>query len=169
MKMITAILFLLLMVSAGAIHAQNNANNNDRITWLHYLDKLAKPILSNLAEDKLKEKLPLVLSPSVDNAALRTKAAYLEAFGRVMTGIAPWLNLEGGSSEEIKMRGQFNRSKLFPDKFEWADKYYAVSVSESQLDKVKKYIDNQEAHHQKITFKQECDEFIIKYGFTELG
>jgi hypothetical protein len=35
------------------------------------------------------------------------------------------------------------------DKFEWADEYFAVSISESQLDKVREYIKNQEEHHQK--------------------
>ena len=109
MKLKLVVLALVLTIAADKIHAQNNkpANNNDRATWLHYLDKLAAPVLSNLAEDKLKEKLPLVLSERVDNKELRTKAAYLEAFGRVMTGIAPWLNLEGGSNEEVLLRNKY--------------------------------------------------------------
>ncbi|MEP6746755.1 MAG: IS200/IS605 family transposase [Bacteroidota bacterium] len=74
--------------------------------------------------------------------------------------------------QQIKGRSSFwinNNAKFFPNKFEWADKYYAVSVSESQLNKVRNYINNQEEHHRKITFTQECDEFIGKYGFGELG
>jgi len=35
-----------------------------------------------------------------------------------------------------------NKEKVVPTKFEWADEYYAVSVSESMLDKVRDYIDN---------------------------
>jgi putative transposase len=72
--------------------------------------------------------------------------------------------IKGGSSFWIN-----NRTKLFSDKFEWADKYYAVSVSESQLDKVRNYIHNQEEHHKKTTFLQEYEEFMKKYGFDELG
>ncbi|HTL10366.1 MAG TPA: DUF2264 domain-containing protein [Chitinophagaceae bacterium] len=81
--------------------------SNDRATWLLYLDKLAAPVLSALARDKLKETMPLVLSVRVDNKEARTRAAYLEAFARVMTGIAPWLNAEGGSAEEMALRAKY--------------------------------------------------------------
>ena len=53
-------------------------------------------------------------------------------------------------------------------KFEWADEYYAVSVSESQIDKVRDYIKNQEEHHRKKTWQEECDEFMNKYGFEKV-
>jgi len=52
-------------------------------------------------------------------------------------------------------------------KFEWQDEYFAVSVSESQIDKVRNYIKNQEEHHMNKTFQQEYDEFIEKYGFQK--
>ena len=53
-----------------------------------------------------------------------------------------------------------NKNKLIPGSLEWASDYFAVSVSESQLDKVRDYIKNQEAHHRKITFTQEYEKFI---------
>ncbi|MBK7882943.1 MAG: IS200/IS605 family transposase [Chitinophagaceae bacterium] len=59
-----------------------------------------------------------------------------------------------------------NKNNLCRQKFEWQDEYFAVSVSESGVDKVRAYIKNQEAHHQKKAFQQEYDEFIEKYGFT---
>jgi REP element-mobilizing transposase RayT len=58
-----------------------------------------------------------------------------------------------------------NKNGLTKDKFEWQDEYFAVSVSESIIDKVREYIKNQEAHHSKKTFQDEYDEFITKYGF----
>lgn len=58
-----------------------------------------------------------------------------------------------------------NNQGLTKEKFEWQTEYFAVSVSESMIDKVRNYIKNQEVHHQKKTFQQEYDEFIIKYGF----
>ncbi|MFT3936446.1 MAG: DUF2264 domain-containing protein [Chitinophagaceae bacterium] len=107
MKCRKASLILLLFIFTIVAQAQNKAAQSDRAIWLQYLDKLAAPVLSNLAEDKLKEKLPLVLSVRIDNKESRTKAAYLEAFGRVMTGISPWLNTEGGSNEEIALRNKY--------------------------------------------------------------
>jgi putative transposase len=58
-----------------------------------------------------------------------------------------------------------NRNKLTLQKFEWQDEYFAVSVSESMLDRVRKYIRNQETHHKRKTFQEEYDELITKYGF----
>lgn len=55
-----------------------------------------------------------------------------------------------------------NNQKIILDKFEWQDEYFAVSVSESVLDRVRNYIKNQEQHHCKKTFDDEHDEFIIK-------
>ncbi len=58
-----------------------------------------------------------------------------------------------------------NKQKLTRDKFGWQDEYFAVSVSESQLETVRRYIRNQEHHHKKKTFQQEYDEFMKNYGF----
>lgn len=58
-----------------------------------------------------------------------------------------------------------NKNELTKEKFQWQEEYFAVSVSESVLDKVRDYIKNQEAHHKKKTFQEEYDEFILKYGF----
>jgi len=58
-----------------------------------------------------------------------------------------------------------NKLGLTKTKLEWQDDYFAVSVSESGIDKVRDYIKNQEVHHQKKTFQQEHDEFMEKYGF----
>lgn len=62
-----------------------------------------------------------------------------------------------------------NKEKIFETKFEWADEYYAVSISKSQLQKVKDYISNQEIHHHTKTFLQECEVFMEKNQFDEFG
>jgi len=62
-----------------------------------------------------------------------------------------------------------NKNKLAKSKLEWADEYFAVSVSESIIDKVRDYIKNQEEHHKKKTFQQEYDEFIRRYNFEGHG
>lgn len=60
-----------------------------------------------------------------------------------------------------------NKNNLCKQKFEWQDQYFAVSVSESVIDKVRTYIKNQEEHHQKSTFQEEYDQFIEKFGFEK--
>lgn len=63
----------------------------------------------------------------------------------------------------------FNKQGLTKQKLEWQDEYFAVSVSESQIETVRNYIKNQEEHHMHKTFQQEYDEFIIKYGFKKFA
>ena len=60
-----------------------------------------------------------------------------------------------------------NKNELTKNKFQWQDEYFAVSVSESIIDKVRDYIKNQETHHDKKTFEEEYDEFILKFGFKK--
>jgi len=60
-----------------------------------------------------------------------------------------------------------NKEKMLPFHFSWAEGYYAISVSESNMPKVRAYISNQENHHRKISFKDECEKFIQQYGFEK--
>ena len=62
-----------------------------------------------------------------------------------------------------------NKNKLIKPQLEWADEYFAASVSESMIDKVREYFKNQEVHHKKITFKEEFDKFVSKYGLENQG
>ena len=62
-----------------------------------------------------------------------------------------------------------NNEKLVLPKLEWGDEYFASSVSESMLDKVRAYINNQEEHHKKVSFQQEYDLFMQKYGYNSHG
>src|SRR3989304_1967381 len=61
-----------------------------------------------------------------------------------------------------------NKNKITKTKFEWADEYFAVSISESHLNRVREYIKNQEEHHRKKSWEEECNEFIKKYGFERM-
>lgn len=56
---------------------------------------------------------------------------------------------------------------LFPNlkgkRFEWQEEYFALSVSESILSRVRNYIKNQENHHKKKSFAKEYNEIVEKY------
>ena len=62
-----------------------------------------------------------------------------------------------------------NEERMTPMKFEWASEYYAVSVSESVLEKLREYIDNQADHHREITFAGEVDDFLREYHISRHG
>ncbi len=62
-----------------------------------------------------------------------------------------------------------NKNNICAEKFEWQNDYFAVSVSESGINRVRDYIKNQEKHHKRKTFQVEYDEFILKYGFEKLN
>lgn len=62
-----------------------------------------------------------------------------------------------------------NNNALIKPKLEWADEYFAVSVSESIIPKVRHYIRNQEEHHKVKTFLEEYDEFIKSMGMKRKG
>ena len=51
-----------------------------------------------------------------------------------------------------------NRERLCDFQFEWQREYYAVSVSESKVEAVRRYIARQEEHHRTKTFEKECEE-----------
>jgi len=57
-----------------------------------------------------------------------------------------------------------NRNMNMPKKFEWADEYYAGSVSPSILPVVREYIKNQDLHHKKKTCMEEYEGFMKEYG-----
>lgn len=66
--------------------------------------------------------------------------------------------LKGSSSHWV------NKERIINPKFNWARGYGVFSVSQSSLDKVVKYIQNQEEHHRLKSFTEEYQEFIEKYG-----
>lgn len=60
-----------------------------------------------------------------------------------------------------------NKTGLTKHKFEWAEEYFGVSVSESHLPKVREYIRNQEEHHRVKKWEEEYKELLEQYGFEE--
>jgi len=63
-------------------------------------------------------------------------------------------DIKGSSSKWI------NEKKFLPIKFEWQSGYGAFSYSKSHVERVIKYVQNQEAHHQRQTFIKEYTQFL---------
>jgi len=67
--------------------------------------------------------------------------------------------------EEIKVESNefINHKKWLRDKFKWQEGYGVFSYSHSHIDRVCKYVLNQEEHHKKRTFKQEYISLLRKF------
>jgi len=64
---------------------------------------------------------------------------------------------------KAKSSKYINDNQLTADRFEWQEGYGVFSYSQSQIDKVFHYIQNQEAHHKKQTFREEYIEFLKNF------
>ncbi len=67
-------------------------------------------------------------------------------------------DIKAGSSKFI------NDSNWIRGKFAWQEGYGAFSYSKSQINRVIHYIQNQENHHKKKSFKDEYLDFLKKFG-----
>lgn len=135
--------------------------------WLHvvWTTKLRAPLLR-------KEIRKEVFDHITENA--RIKNIYIDCINGHIDHVHCLISLKPDQTiakvmQLIKGESAFwiNRQKLIKEKFAWQDEYFALSVSESQLSKVRNYIRNQEAHHSKKSFTAEYNEFITKYGFDK--
>jgi hypothetical protein len=91
-------------LAAGTTTNEDDKNSNDRKYWVELLAKIAAPVLSNMSKGELKKNMPMEFSPTWDN---RNKdVAYMEAFGRLIAGLAPFLALPPDDTKEGKIRKQ---------------------------------------------------------------
>ena len=96
---------------------------NDRTYWVDLLYRISEPVLKNMSKGELKKNMPLEFSPAWDNR--NSNVAFMEAFGRLMAGIAPWFNLPDDETPEGKQRKQLR---------EWALLSYANAVNPDNPD-----------------------------------
>jgi len=70
---------------------------DDRAYWVSVMEKLAFPVLDHLSRRELKKTMPVEAA----NAADRTYYTHLQALGRLLAGIAPWLETSGLDAAEL--------------------------------------------------------------------
>lgn len=74
-----------------------------RKIWLDSMHEIAYPVISNLSRGTLKASMPVEKDESFD----RERYAHLEAFGRTLCGIAPWLECSELTGEEEALRSEY--------------------------------------------------------------
>ena len=95
----------------------------DREYWCQLAYQLARPVLENMSKGTLQKNMQTEFSPSFDNR--NRKVVYMETFGRLMAGIAPWLTLADDDTAEGAQRKQLR---------EWALQSYKNAVDPESPD-----------------------------------
>jgi len=124
-SLLLSFLIALLLVPVQDIQAgkKKEKEPTDREYWCNLLFRMSEPILKNMSEGKLRENMQVELSPSWDGRD--QDVTYMEAFGRLMGGLAPWLSLPDDDTAEGAQRKQLR---------EWALKSYAHAVDPDSKD-----------------------------------
>lgn len=119
----TLICLVLIVMPFTAVSAKKQTAQSDRAYWCEQAYKMARPVLENMAKGELQKNMQTEFSPSFDNR--NRKVLYMECFGRLMAGIAPWLSLPDDESTEGRQRAQLR---------EWALQSYKNAVDPSSPD-----------------------------------
>ena len=122
-RMILCMLLSVLVLSSAVAKKTKKAEQSDRAYWTAQAYMMAQPVLENMAKGELQKNMQTEFSPSFDNR--NRKVVYMETFGRLMAGIAPWLTLPDDDTAEGQQRKQLR---------EWALASYRNSVDPESPD-----------------------------------
>ena len=114
---------MILAAVALLLPLQAKTRQKDREYWCSLAWEMAQPVLENMAKGELRKNMVTEFSPSFDNRD--RSVVYMEAFGRLMAGIAPWLTLPDDDSAESQQRMQLR---------EWALAAYRNAVDPESSD-----------------------------------
>jgi hypothetical protein len=98
-------------------------NAGSREYWVSVLTKIADPVLNYLSKETLRKNMPVECRSGYRES--RKEVTYLEAFGRLVSGIAPWLELGEDSTSEGLVRKKY---------IELTRKCLSVSVNPASAD-----------------------------------
>ena len=126
------LLLFLALVPMLSIAKKPQPQKTDREVWVDIMYQMAEPVMKNMAEGKLQQVMDtangnknLELSPTWDNRD--KKVAYMEAFRRLLAGLAPWLNLADDDTPESAKRKQLR---------EWTRKAIINAVDPNSPDRL---------------------------------
>lgn len=135
--------------------------------WIHFVWSTANH--DPLLRDEIRAR---VFQHIRDNA--RAKGIFIDMINGYLDHVHCLISLGSDQTLEDIMRlikGEsshwINQNKLTKTKFQWQKEYFAVSVNPDGLNSVRRYIANQEAHHQSSGFKKEFQDFLDRAGFEK--
>jgi len=108
-------------------NAEKHLEKSDRDYWVELICRIADPLLKNLSKGDLKKNMVMKVSPTYGDRPV--DVGYLEAFGRLVAGMAPWLALPDDQTKEGELRARYRKLTLkgiergsnpdSPDYFAW--------------------------------------------------
>lgn len=101
---------------------------------------------------KLSKSIPIVINGTEDHLHILCIMSKNIALSNFLEDI------KRNNSRWIKSRGYYYKD------FAWQGGYSGYSVSQSKVESVKQYIENQKLHHKNQTFKEEYIQFLKEYG-----
>ena len=123
--------------------------------------KMRKPLITREFGDELyrymggivkgEGGIPLQIGGMPDHVHLVLKLKPVHSVSEIMK------KAKGNSSKWI------NKNNRLATRFEWQEGYAAFSVSESQLPAAIKYVNEQEKHHKKLSFKEELIRILQRH------
>lgn len=119
----------------------------------------------NLIRAEIREDLQKYITGIITNRDQKLLSIFcMPDHTHLLIGLKPSISIsnlvrdiKAGSSKFI------NDKNLIKGKFSWQEGFGVFSYSGSQIDTVIKYIQNQEKHHNKKSFKEEYLEFLKKF------
>jgi hypothetical protein len=87
------------------LNEDNSIFTDTRDYWVSVITKIASPVLNSLSTETLRDKMPVECSP--DDIESRSKVTHLEAFGRLVAGTSPWLELGEDNTGEGRLRKKY--------------------------------------------------------------
>ncbi|MEO8962564.1 MAG: DUF2264 domain-containing protein [Ginsengibacter sp.] len=95
-------IFIYLIAFTQRLTDKTNAGLNERAYLVKTMIKIADPVLTALSKNELKKNMPVESSGKG-----REQFTHLEAFGRLLSGIAPWLELGTANTPEGRLRKKY--------------------------------------------------------------
>lgn len=123
MKRLLLLFIALSLLIPSMAKKPKKVEQTDREYWCQLAYQLARQVLENMSKGTLQKNMQTEFSPSFDNR--NRKVVYMETFGRLMAGIAPWLTLADDDTAEGAQRKQLR---------EWALQSYKNAVDPESPD-----------------------------------
>jgi putative transposase len=119
----------------------------------------------NLISKNNRDELQKYITTVIENKGQKLLAIFaMPNHIHILIGMRPNIALSDLVRDIKSTSSNFiNSKKWVKGKFNWQNGFGAFSYSNSQLDRVIKYVLNQEEHHKRKSFKKEYLEFLLKF------